>query len=178
MVGELPDASRTGSLAFARAGDAIALIGPRVPTLPGSELAKLRGEPLPEELPGIDLGEARVAQAAVRQAVRAGSLSSAHDIAEGGLAVAVAECCVAGGIGAEIEIEIEMDLEAVLFGEGPGGFVVSGSAEALAAFGSAAQVIGTVGGDRLRVRAGDLALDVGVADLSRAHAGGLADRLH
>ena len=74
MVGELPDASRTGRLGFAREGDRIALIGPRVPTLPGSELAKLRGEPLPEELPGIDLGEARVAQAAVRQA-RPGGLA-------------------------------------------------------------------------------------------------------
>src|SRR3954468_1741077 len=85
MVGELPDPARSGRLGFASEGDTVALIGPRaapppgagprVPTLPGSELAKLRGEALPEELPGIDLGEARVAQTAVRQAVRAGTLS-------------------------------------------------------------------------------------------------------
>ena len=46
MVGELPEASRAGRLAFARAGDAIALVGAFAPSLAGSELAKLRGEPL------------------------------------------------------------------------------------------------------------------------------------
>ncbi len=77
----------------------IALVGPFAPSLAASELAKLRGEPLPDGLPEVDLGAVRAAQAAVREAVRAGLLSSAHDIAEGGLAVALAECCLAGGVG-------------------------------------------------------------------------------
>ena len=178
MVGELPDAARAGSLAFARAGDAIALIGPFAPSLAGSELAKLRGEPLAEELPACDLGEVRVAQAAVRQAVRSGALSSAHDVAEGGLAVALAECCVAGELGARVELDDLADDDwAALFGEGPGGFVVSAPAEALEAFGDAARTIGTVGGGDLEVRAGDVALSVPVAELARAHATGLPERL-
>ena len=89
--------------------------------------------------------------------------------------MALAECCVAGGIGAEVVLEAEAEAEAELFGEGPGGFVVSGAEEALAAFGTAATVIGTVGGERLRIGG---AVDVPVADLERAHRGGLADRLH
>jgi phosphoribosylformylglycinamidine synthase len=91
----------------------------------------------------------------VREAVRAGSLSSAHDIAEGGLAIALAECCLAGSIGAEIELRLEEPAagspDAALFGEGPGGFVVSGTSEALSALGERIAVthLGTVGGDAL-----------------------------
>jgi phosphoribosylformylglycinamidine (FGAM) synthase-like enzyme len=177
MVGELPDVTRAGRLAFAAEGDRIALIGPFAPSLPGSELAKLRGDELPRELPGVELGEVRVAQAAVRQAVRAGRLSSAHDIAEGGIAVALAESALAGGLGAEVDLGDAGDALTALFGEGPGGFVLSGSEEALAPFGTAARVIGTVGGDRLRIRAGEAAIDLAVEDLHGAHAGGLVEAL-
>ncbi|MDP9399568.1 MAG: phosphoribosylformylglycinamidine synthase subunit PurL, partial [Actinomycetota bacterium] len=55
MVGELPDAARAGSLGFRQEGDLIALAGPFRPALAGSELARLRGEPLPDGLPGLDL---------------------------------------------------------------------------------------------------------------------------
>ena len=63
--------------------------------------------------------------------MRAGALSSAHDIAEGGFLVAVAESCLAGGIGATLDLGASDDPWAHLFGEGPGGFVVSGPREAL-----------------------------------------------
>ena len=52
MVGRLPDARRAGRLGFAREGDAIALVGPFAPSLAASELAKLRGEALPDGLAG------------------------------------------------------------------------------------------------------------------------------
>ncbi len=83
MVGSLPDAARVGQLGFAQAGDAIALVGPFTPSLAASELAKLHGRPLPDGLAEIDLDAVLAAQAAVREAVRAGVLSSAHDVAEG-----------------------------------------------------------------------------------------------
>ncbi len=98
MVGELPDVRAAGRSGFARAGDAIALVGPFAPSLEASELAKLWGWELPAELPAIDIDAVAAAQAAVREAVRAGTLASAHDIAEGGLAVALAECCLGGGL--------------------------------------------------------------------------------
>jgi len=170
MVGELPDATRAGRIGFAHEGDAVGLIAASgwAPALAGSELAKLRGAAPAGELPAADLGELRALHAAVRQAVRSGALRSVHDVAEGGLAVALAECCVAGGLGAEVTVDTT---EEALFGEGPGAFVVSGPRGAFAAFGAAAAVIGIVGGDELRI-AGALALAVG--RLAGVHAGGLA----
>ena len=108
--------------------------------------------------------------------MRAGALRSAHDVAEGGLAVALAEACLAGGLGATRRPRRRCAPagEALLFGEGPGAFVVSGPEQSLRAFGAAATRIGTVAGSDL-VIAGELS--VPVAELSAAHAGGLADLL-
>ncbi len=173
MVGELADARRAGRLGFARAGDAIALVGPFVPSLDASELAKLWGYPLPDGLPGIDIDAVAKAQAAIRDAVRAGVVSSAHDIAEGGLAVALAECCLGGGLGARVSLGeefvgaerahatgreaggsgISLDSADALFGEGAGGFVVSGGEDALRALGASTpvRIVGIVGGDVLQI---------------------------
>jgi phosphoribosylformylglycinamidine synthase len=176
MVGELPDAARAGRSGFADAGDAVGLAGPFRPRLGGSELDKLRGEPLPEGLDPIDIAALRAAQEAIRDAVRAGSLSSAHDVAEGGLLVAVAESCLAGGIGATLDlgpVEDGDDLERILFGESPGaGFVVSGSEHALRALGEHVQleVLGTVGGDALDVTSGDARISATLGELRAAHA--------
>jgi phosphoribosylformylglycinamidine synthase subunit PurL len=167
MVGHLPDARRAGRLGFANDGDAIAVVGPFTPSLDASELARLRGEPLPEGLNPIDLPAVRGAQEAVRGAVRAGALSSAHDVAEGGLLVAVAECCLAGGRGATLEMPGGHDLLVALFGEGPGGFVVSGPRGALDDLG--ARVVGTVGGGALSVTAGGEAFSMELAELHSAH---------
>ena len=103
MVGELPDPARAGRLGFAREGDAVAVVGRFAPWLPASEWSKLRGEGLPDELPDIDVDELRRTLAAIRAGVRSGALASVHDIAEGGLAVTIAECCIAGGLGVEVE---------------------------------------------------------------------------
>jgi phosphoribosylformylglycinamidine synthase II len=177
LVGELPKASRSGRLGFAEEGDVVAVIsaGSWAPAAMGSELAKLRGEAPFGELPQADLGELRALHAAVRQAVRAGALRSVHDVAEGGLAVALAEACLAGGLGATVDLSpLRPAGEALLFGEGPGAFVVSGPEQSLRAFGSAATRIGTVTGSDL-VITGELS--VPVAELSATHAGGLADLL-
>jgi phosphoribosylformylglycinamidine synthase subunit PurL len=193
MVGRLPDARRAGQLGFARPGDEIALVGAPRPSLAASELAKLLGQPLPDGLSQVDVAAVAATQAAVRAAVRAGALSSAHDIAEGGLAVALAECCLAGGIGAQVELGEDLweaiapgapDSEApsattllatALFGEGPGGFLVSGEADALRALGEHAPVvaIGRVGDNVLSiVEAGATAgtmLTITLEELAAAH---------
>jgi phosphoribosylformylglycinamidine synthase len=168
IVGGLPDAARAGRLAFARAGDAIGLVGPFAPRLAASELAKLRGEALPDGLGDLDVAAVRAAHEAVRDGVRAGALTSAHDIAEGGLAVAIAECALAGGIGAVVSVEPAADGWTRLFGEAPGaGFVLSGPREALESVG--AEVLGEVGGEALEIRAGNVALRATLAELREAH---------
>jgi phosphoribosylformylglycinamidine synthase subunit PurL len=168
MVGELPDPAQAGRLGFAAAGDAVAVLSAAWrPSEVGSELAKLRGDTLEGSLPTADLGAMRALHAAVRQGVRSGALRSAHDVAEGGIAVALAECCIAGGIGARVA------LGAPLFAEGPGAFVVSGPREALARFGAAAIEIGEVGGDALVITGPPAQLELPVSELARAHEEGL-----
>jgi phosphoribosylformylglycinamidine synthase II len=174
MVGILPDPHRAGRLGFAAEGDAIALVGwdaVAAPSLAASELAKLRGEALPDGLPELDIDRVVATLDAVRDAVRAGELSSAHDVAEGGLVVAVAEACLSGGLGASLDLGDTDDVWARLFGERPGGFVVSGSREALQRLGERAPVelIGTVGGDALEVAVGSLGERWALADLDAAH---------
>ena len=176
MVGALPDPARAGRLGLARAGDAVALAGPFQPALPGSELAKLRGEPLPEGLPEPDLDTQRVALEAVREAVRCGAVHSAHDVSGGGIAVAVAECCLAGGLGARIELAAAGEgLLELLFGEGAGGFVLSGPLSSLDALGAgiAVTVLGEVGGDSLTFVHDAGELSVTLEQLGAAHSGGL-----
>jgi phosphoribosylformylglycinamidine synthase subunit PurL len=177
MVGRLPDARRAGRIGFAREGDTVAIVGPFTPGLAASELAKLRGEPLPDGLAEIDIEAVHRSQIAVREAVRMGSLASAHDIAEGGAAVALAECCLATGLGARVELSaVATVVETVLFGEGSGGFVVSGGEDALRALGEHAPVrtIGTVGGDQLRIGLGEQTVSATLAELKEAH-GALAE---
>jgi phosphoribosylformylglycinamidine synthase len=104
--------------------------------------------------------------------VRSGSLSSAHDIAEGGFLIAVAEACLAGGIGATLDLSASDEPLAHLFGEGPGGFVVSGSREALDALSAEVplDVLGTVGGDALDVTVAGEGFTATLEDLRSAHA--------
>jgi phosphoribosylformylglycinamidine synthase len=199
MVGRLPDVRRAGRNGFARAGEEIALAGPFAPALAASELAKLRGEPLPAGLPEIDLVMVLAAQRAVRAAVRAGALSSAHDIAEGGLALAIAESCLAGALGASIELGADyfeatgldagrdqraraQAAAAALFGEAPGAFVVSGKPSGLRELARTTSVcsLGHTGGDALTIAitppgGGSVAPPAGavsatLAELSDAHA--------
>jgi phosphoribosylformylglycinamidine synthase subunit PurL len=142
MVGALPDPARAAGLGFARAGDAIALVGAFAPGYNGSELAKLRGAPVGGPLPPLDEAAAAQAHQQVRSLVRSGAARSAHDIAEGGIAVALAECCAAHRLGAWVTLPAGLDPFAEALGRA---FIVSGAPEALAGL----NLIGTVGGDTL-----------------------------
>jgi len=172
MVGELPSAAAAGRLAFAREGDAIALAGwNATPGLPGSELAKLWGDALPDGLPGYDLAHEVRVLGVVREAVRSGAVRSAHDVAEGGLLVALAECCLAGGLGADMHA-MPAELDAVFaFGERRGGFILSGPRAALEALDLPLDLFGTVGGSALRVGVeGGVAVSWTLDELRAAHA--------
>jgi len=175
MVGALPDVARAGRLGFRREGDAWGFCGPnRSPSLAASELSKLRGEPLPDGLPPVDVPQVLQAQRAVREAVRAGELSSAHDMAEGGFLVALAEACLAGGIGARFDHEWPDEGASpweILFGEIAGAFIVSGPREALERLNEQAptDIFGTVGGDTLDVPFGSFGFSVTLTELRTAH---------
>jgi phosphoribosylformylglycinamidine synthase II len=180
MVGELADAERAGRLAFQQEGDVVALVAAHSwqPSLVGSELAKLRGEALWGELPAADLDELRDLHALIRRGVSSGGLRSAHDVAEGGLAAALADCCVASGMGARLDLPARGDAESLLFGEGPGAFVVSGTPEGIRSLGPLAEPVGTVGGSTLRIRGNGVDLTVRVDALALEHDEALPRLLH
>jgi phosphoribosylformylglycinamidine synthase len=171
LVGELPDVARAGRLGFRAEGDRIAVVGAFAPEIRGSELARLGGTALPRALPDIDIARARASAAAVRDAVRSGALSSAHDIAEGGLATALAECCLDGGLGAEVVLAETVKPLRALFGEAPGGYVVSGDYAALRALGERVElvIIGSVSGNQLTIVAGEARIELGLGALREAH---------
>ncbi len=178
LVGELPDPGRTAGIAISE-GDAIALVGPFAPSLAGSELAKLRGD-LGLGLPGVSIDAIRDAIELVREWVRSGRLTAAHDVSDGGLACALAECAIAGGVGVRADLDPLVELrggsgESCLFGEGAGGFVVAGPGPelgVLAAQGAERGVdvleIGEAGGERLEISAAEAEVSLPLADAERA----------
>jgi phosphoribosylformylglycinamidine synthase len=175
IVGVLPDPARAGGLGFAHEGDAIAVVGSYNPSRAGSELAKLQGRAPSGALPEADPEAIATTHDAIRQAVRSDALTSAHDIAEGGLAVALAESCVAGGIGAAVTLPGDSDA-LDLFGEAPGrAFLVSGDErKLLGADLPGLRIIGRVGGERLEIDCGLASLDVPLSELWGARENGLA----
>jgi phosphoribosylformylglycinamidine (FGAM) synthase-like enzyme len=165
MVGKLPDPELVPRVGFAEEGHAIALVGMFEPALEGSELEKLRGR-LGEALPPIDLPAHADALVRVRAALRGGELPTAHDVSEGGLACALAECCIEGGLGARVSLE---EGEAALFGEGPGGVIVAGPRAAVDSI-EGAIILGEVGGAALEIEG---ALSVPVSELRAAYEGAI-----
>ncbi|MBH8566253.1 phosphoribosylformylglycinamidine synthase subunit PurL [Nostoc sp. CENA67] len=132
MVGLIPDLSKICGQGWQTEGDLIYLLG--LPTqskieLGASEyLATIHGT-VAGKPPRIDFDLERRVQQVCREGIRAGWLRSAHDCAEGGLTVALAESCIAGNLGAEITVEITptqvQRLDEVLFGEGGARILVS-----------------------------------------------------
>ncbi|MBI4247007.1 MAG: phosphoribosylformylglycinamidine synthase subunit PurL [Candidatus Rokubacteria bacterium] len=164
VVGLLDDATRLATQWFKGPGHRIALLGPEAVSLGGSEYLWTLHRRVAGVLAPLDLEVERRVQAAVQAAVGAGLARSAHDCAEGGLAVALAESCVTGpeAVGATVTLlETDERADHWLFGEGPSRVVVSvDPARALEFEGLMAESaipwrwIGTTGGDRLRIRRG------------------------
>jgi phosphoribosylformylglycinamidine synthase len=183
MVGKLGDPATVPPMGWRAEGDQILLVGPFAPALAGSELEKQRGG-LSRGLPAIDLEAHARALEAVRSLVASGAVASAHDISDGGLACALAECSIASGFGARVDavaLGAESD-DIALFGEGRGGWVVSvpeaGVAEVERVAGEAGVVrLGEVAGNRLVAAATAASLDIPVSELRDAYESGVADRL-
>ncbi len=132
MVGLIEDLSHITRATFQRDGDAVLLIGEIGGELGGSEyLATIHGTVLGPP-PKCDVVQERAVIEVLLEAIRAGAVSSAHDCSDGGLAVALAECCIANPAresGAEIDLSSYSGIpdRAVLFGESQGRIVVSSS---------------------------------------------------
>jgi len=177
MVGKLPDPAVAPVNAFTRAGLVVALAGPFRPSLAGSELEKLRGG-LSDELPPIDLAEHAKALATIRDAVRSGLVEAAHDVAEGGVAVALAEMAIPGGIGVIARVPDfhgeGSDADALFYGEGPTGVLLACAPES---FGRLAAIcadipfmrLGETGGNQVVLEGRTASLTLQVEEAAKAY---------
>jgi len=158
IVGLLEDVERRVRVPFRAAGDVVALLGSTRDELGGSEfLRTVRGRdegPCPE----VDLeAERRLVHLLVALAKHR-KLASAHDLSDGGLAVALAESAMKSGFGVAIACDSNVRPSALLFGESTGRALVSFDPRSEAAVRAAAEqskvpiaVIGRVGGERLEI---------------------------
>src|SRR5881392_2485787 len=132
MVGLIDDLSHITRASFQRDGDTILLLGEMGGELGGSEyLATIHGEVIGAP-PHCDVDREKRLIDVLLEAISAGVVSSAHDCSDGGLAVALAECCIANETsttGAEIDLSAYSGIadRAVLFGETQGRIVISTS---------------------------------------------------
>ncbi|NEQ32300.1 MAG: phosphoribosylformylglycinamidine synthase subunit PurL [Leptolyngbya sp. SIO4C5] len=146
MVGLIPDLKRVCGQGWQAAGDRIYLLGltfetrsDEMVTLGGSEYLAAIHKTVAGKPPRIDMDLERRVQQACRWGVQQGWVRSAHDCAEGGLAIALAESCISGQQGAEITLPLAIDQrvrrwDRVLFGEGGARIIVSVAAEQAAAW--------------------------------------------
>jgi phosphoribosylformylglycinamidine synthase len=181
VVGLVEDASRVVRRAFQAAGDAIVLLGESRDELGGSEYLKImhgliRGIP-----PALDLQREAALQRLLVAGAASGLIRSAHDCAEGGLAVTLAESSFDTGLGLEAEVPIvaasvpSFNDTVTLFGESATRAIVSvapGRVDELLTAAQAANVpaigVGRVGGDRIRISiAGRVVLDEPLIEAER-----------
>jgi phosphoribosylformylglycinamidine synthase len=182
MVGLIDNLKDVTRQFFLNPGDVVALIGPlRGPNrLGGSAFLRVLYGLEKGLLPDMDLEMEKKVQEACLKAIKAGIISSSHDVSEGGLGVALAECCFnpAGPIGASVEVDTKgVRADLLLFNEAPSRIIVSLKPEDVGALeeictgaGAALEVIGTVGGDTLRI---NRLIDAPVLELRKAWSGAL-----
>ncbi|MGO9135861.1 MAG: phosphoribosylformylglycinamidine synthase subunit PurL, partial [Methylovirgula sp.] len=183
-VGVLEDASRTQTIAFKRPGDRIVLIGATVKGYLGSSayLREIcgRDEGAP---PPVDLDIEKKNGDFVRGLVRNRAVTAAHDLSEGGLAVALAEMALASGIGAKLDFRPhDLPMHGFLFGEDQSRYLLTASPEKASAISEAALaggicclIIGTTGGEALTIP-GEAAISL--VELRRRYEQWLPDFMH
>ncbi|WP_121119331.1 phosphoribosylformylglycinamidine synthase subunit PurL [Croceibacterium ferulae] len=186
-VGLLQDYTRRASIAFKQAGEAIYLFGAEPWATPNAARGHLGQSLWLRELhgredgppPHVDLTLEKYQGEFIRELIAAGLVSAVHDVADGGLAVALAEMALAGGMGAEVTQHPNYTAAAWWFGEDQGRYVVTvpdmeafqqqiakGTRDADTAS-SGLRRIGTTGGDSL--------LGVTLDALRQAHEGFFKD---
>ena len=158
MLGLLDDVDDRVGSAFIREGDLVALLGETKDELGGSEYLKVIHGKVAGSPPSIDWDAEKGLIRCLTRAAEANLLSSAHDLSEGGLAVALSESAIQGGTGAGVKLAGDLPLHVLLFSESQSRALVSlepGKLEALkeiaARLGVPLEVIGRTGGDNLEV---------------------------
>lgn len=131
MIGLIENIDKRISLGFKQKGDIIILLGETKDELGASEyIAELHGLEK-GKVSNINFALERKLHKFISDANEKGFLQSAHDVAEGGLAVALAECAMQDGLGIEIELDTELRSDTILFGETQSRFIITVKSEDL-----------------------------------------------
>jgi len=141
-VGLIADVSRTATIAFRRPGEDILLIGTTQGWLGQSLYLREICESEEGAPPPVDLAEEKRNGDFVRAFVQSGAFCTVHDISDGGLAVALAEMAIAGGVGATVEAPADMPAHAFWFGEDQARYIVATEPDKTGAILAAAQNAG------------------------------------
>jgi phosphoribosylformylglycinamidine synthase subunit PurL len=191
VVGLLDDASQTVTRRFQSAEASVVLLGANRGELGGSEYLALLHDTVAGPAPQLDLAAEQALQRLVVRAVREGIVESAHDCAEGGLAVALAECTFETTFGVTADLASVSGVSeafarhATLFGESASRVVVSARPEHVGRLVALAreltvpaEVIGRTGGDRITLKVdGDTAVDVAAKDAEQTWAEAIERRM-
>ena len=108
LVGLIDHIDHHCTLDFKDEGDVIVLVGESEAELGGSEYLKVEHGLVSGRPPALDLDLETAVQAVVRDGIRNGVVKSAHDCSEGGIAVTLAESCLAGDIGADVHLHDDL----------------------------------------------------------------------
>ncbi|MGM0652158.1 MAG: phosphoribosylformylglycinamidine synthase subunit PurL [Bacillota bacterium] len=128
-VGLLKEPDKQCTPSLRREGDQLFIIGPQEVSLGGSQYLKSWCGKVSGSLAEVDLEAERDVQKLLRDLISAGLIQSAHDLSDGGLAVALAESCLSGRIGAQLNLAPSDYLPLALFGEGPSRVLISTAPE-------------------------------------------------
>jgi phosphoribosylformylglycinamidine (FGAM) synthase-like enzyme len=136
----------------------IVLLGENKEELGGSEYLKVMHHLEKGMPPQIDLLKEQAVQKVCREAIKKGLVSSAHDCSEGGLAIALAESCIKGKKGAEIDLKDKIRSDALLFGESQSRIMLSLNPKNLTSLKEIADkyqvpllLLGSVQGEKLKI---------------------------
>lgn len=176
MVGLIHDTDHITTQGFKQAGDVILLLGDTKAELGGGEFQYAVHGVTEGRVPALDLDVEKKLLDGVLSAIQAGLVASAHDVSDGGLAAALAESCISGRIGAQVELATELRADHLLFSESQSRIVLTARPEQagslqerLTAAGIPVARIGTVadsGALSVRVN-GSLVLETPVAKLEK-----------
>jgi len=166
MVGLVHDTDHITTQGFKNEGDAILLLGDTYGELGGSEFQAVVHGVTEGRPPQLDLNKEKSLLNAVLKAIQSGLVQSAHDLSEGGLAVALAESCISVGLGAGVELTAsDLRADIALFSESQSRILLSASpnqadelVQLIAQHGVPVRVIGRVEGEDLVVHANGTAV--------------------
>ncbi|MDX9871408.1 MAG: phosphoribosylformylglycinamidine synthase subunit PurL [Clostridia bacterium] len=181
MVGLLDDIDKATTMAFKNDDDIIILLGQNKDELGGSLFLSIIHGLEAGRSPELDLSLEKLVQSTALSLIKQGLVTAAHDCSEGGLAVALAECCIAGGKGAAVLLTDNMKASSLLFGESQSRILITtpkGKVDTVLALLAETKVpykvLGDVGGEELNITGSGWKVRLAVAVMEEKYRGAIA----